>query len=122
MGSFIELNYTLRITKEQGFPTQLNVNQHFQNPYSLKDFQNKVFTFKNKPSIRVYQIPPVQCFLVEEINGRWLYWGLCQILEVTHDYLNKTTSGKYKITYINSPEEMKTVFKLIDQRPETNYF
>lgn len=50
------------------------------------------------------------------------YRGLCHIVEIKHDYINQTTSGKYKIIYLNSPGEMKIAHKLIDSNPETNYF
>jgi hypothetical protein len=67
-------------------------------------------------------MPPVRCFLVEDIDKMWLYWGLCHILEITHDYVNKVTSGKFKIIYLNTPEEMKQAFNLIDRNPDTGYF
>ena len=123
MGSFIEINDTLRITKEQGFPRELDITKHLKGPYDLKDFKGKIFEFKAKPDIRVYKIPPTRNFLVEDLNGKWIYWGLCHVLEVHHDYKNKITSGKYQIIRINSPEEMKQAFELIDfSRPELNYF
>ena len=122
MGSFIEINDTLRINKSQGFPDMLNVGQHKRTPYLLSDLKDKVFTFKDKPDIRIYKIPPVRNFLVEEVNGKWIYWGLCHILSVEHDYVNKTTSGTYKVIYLNSPKEMKQAFKLMDRREEVNYF
>jgi len=122
MGSIIEINDTLQITKEQGFPIELNLEQHLQTPYTLVDFHGKVFSFTNKPQIRIYKVPPVRNFLVENRNGKWIYWGRIHIIEITHDYVNRLTSGKFKITYINSPEEMKQAHKLIDQYPETNYF
>jgi len=122
MGSFIELNDTLRISKEKGFPAELEVDKHLAKPYSLEQVQGKVYTFQNKSGIRVYQMPPVRCFLVEDIDKKWLYWGLCHILEITHDYVNKVTSGKYKIIYLNTPEEMKQAFNLIDRNPDTSYF
>ena len=122
MGSFIEINDTLRITKEQGFPAELNVDQHMKNPFLIEDFEGRVFSFKDKPDIRIYKIPPVRNFLVEEIDGKWLYWGRCHILSVEHDYVNKTTSGTFSIIYLNSPEEMKQSFHLIDMREELNYF
>jgi len=31
MGSFIEINYTLQLTKEQGFPVELNLNKLLKN-------------------------------------------------------------------------------------------
>ena len=122
MGSFIETNDTLQITKEQGFPPELILDAHIKKPFTTEDFADRIFEFKNKKDIRIYQAPPVRNFFVENINGKWVYWGLVHILEVNHDNVSKVTSGKFKIIYINTPEEMKQAFKLIDQRPEFNYF
>ena len=121
MGSYVEINDTLQITKEQGFPKELDWKQHIVKPYDAEQFKDKVFEFKNKPNIRNYHMPPVRNFLVENINGKWIYWGLVHILEVKHDYINKVTSGKFKIKYINSPEEMKSAHNIIDRNSET-YF
>lgn len=41
------------------------------------------------------------------------------MLEVHHDYINKTTSGKFKIIYINCPEEMEIAHNLIDRNKDT---
>src|SRR3972149_7448758 len=120
MGSFIELNDTLRISKEQGFPEILDIKNDIKRPYSLSLVEGKIFTFKNKPAVRVYQMPPVRCFLVEDLDGKWIYWGLCHIVEITHDYINKTTSGKFKIIHLNNSEEVKKAFELIDRNSETN--
>lgn len=122
MGSFIEINDTLRINKEQGFPAELDIAQHLQNPFKLEDFASKVFSFSGKPKIRIYKIPPVRNFLVEEVDGKWIYWGLCFITETTLDYENENTSGKFKIIHINSPEQMKQMFELADRRHKLNYF
>lgn len=123
MGSFIETNDTLRITKEQGFPADLLLEKHLQKPYTLKDVEEKVYSFKNKPKLRIYHTPPVRNLLVEDLDGKWVYWGLCYILEVTHDYVKQETSGKYKIVRLNSPNEMKDMFKLTHYtNPEQNYF
>lgn len=122
MGSFLEINDTLRINKKQGFPNELEIEKHLVDPFILKDIEEKVFTFSGKPKIRYYHQPPVRTFLVEEINGKWIYWGLCHILELTYDYQKQTTSGKYKIISLNSPEQMKQTFDLTDQRQELNYF
>ncbi len=119
MGSYIEINDTLQITKEQGFPVELNWKQHLKNPYTAEQFKDKVFEFKNKSNIRNYQMPPVRNFLVENINGKWLYWGLVHVIEVKHDYINKTTSGKFKIIYINTPDEMKMAHNIIDRNKDT---
>ncbi|HZE87345.1 MAG TPA: hypothetical protein VE090_04010 [Methylomirabilota bacterium] len=98
------------------------LEKHLQTPYRLEDFQNKIFIFTNKPDIRLYKIPPVRNFLAENVNGKWIYWGLVHIVKVNHDYVKKTTSGKFKIIRINTPEEMKQAFNLTDTRPEFNYF
>lgn len=122
MGSQIEINDTLNITREQGFPVELDIEKHLKTPYKTEDFRDKVFAFKDKEGIRVYKIPPVRNFLVENKDGKWIYWGLCHIREEHHDCVNKVTSGKFKIIYINTPEEMKQVHSLTDRRPEKDYF
>lgn len=119
MGSYIEMNDTLQITKEQGFPKELDWKQHLITPFTAEQFKDKIFEFKNKANIRNYHMPPVRNFLAENIDGKWLYWGQIHMLEVHHDYINKTTSGKFKIIYINSPEEMEMAHNLIDRNEDT---
>ena len=123
MGSFIEINDTLRITKEQGFPAELNIEKHLKDPYSLSDVEGKIFSFTAKPKIRVYKAPPVRNFLAQDLNGKWIYWGLVYITEINHDYEKQETSGKFKIVRLNTPDEMKQMFELTHyNRPEENYF
>lgn len=122
MGSYIEMNDTLRISHAQGFPIELDIKKHLNKPYCADSFKDKIFEFKNKKDIRVYQMPPVRNFLVQDIDGKWLYWGLVHIVEIKHDYINKTTSGKFKIIYINTPHEMKTAFSLIDRGDGNNFW
>ena len=122
MGSFLIQNDTLQITKEQGFPQELDLEKHLQTSYKAEDLEGSVFSFTDKADIRNYQQLPVRNFLVENKDGKWIYWGLIHILEVTHNYEKKTTSGKFKVIYINTPDEMKKAFELIDRNPETSYF
>ena len=123
MGSYFEINDTLQITKEQGFPTdELDLERHLKNEYTEKDFEGKIFEFYDKPNIRNYQMPPVRNFLVENKNGKWIYWGLIHILEVTHNYEKKTTSGKFKIIHINNIEQMKMSHNIIDRNKNTDFF
>ena len=119
MGSYVEINDTLQITKEQGFPEELKLEKHLKIPYTAEMFKDKIFEFKDKPNIRNYHMPPVRNFLVENIEGKWLYWGMIHITEVKHDYINKTTSGKFKIIYINKPDEMEMAHNLIDRNKDT---
>ena len=122
MGSFIEANDTLQITREQGFPAELYVKVHLKTPYKAEDFKDKVFEFYDKPSIRIYHAPPVRNFFVENKDGKWIYWGLVHILEAVHNYETKTTSGKFKIIYIYTPEEMLKAHDLIDRNDLTRFF
>ncbi len=46
MGSFIEINDTLQISKEQGFPNELDYKQHKIKPFQTHDFEDKVLEFK----------------------------------------------------------------------------
>ncbi len=68
MGSYIAINDTLQITTEQGFPAELNFQQHEKQFLTAEDFQEKIFEFKNKDKIRVYHAPPVRTFLVQNIK------------------------------------------------------
>lgn len=118
MGSIIEINDTLQITREQGFPGVLDLEKHLKTPLKAEDFVDMVFEFKDKPKIRQYQQPPVRNFLAENREGKWIYWGLIHILEVTHNYIKQTTSGKFRIIYIYTPEEMDQAFHLTDRRAD----
>jgi len=119
MGSIIEINDTLQITREQGFPADLDIEKHKSTPFTAEQFTDRVFEFRDKPGIRFYQSPPVRNFLVENREGKWIYWGLVHIVEITHDHVGKTTSGKYKIIYLNTPEEMNKAHDLIDRDHDT---
>ena len=122
MGSKVTINDTLQLTKEQGFPDALNLETHLKSPYQAQDFENTVFEFKNKSTIRIYQGLPVRNFLVENRDDKWIYWGLVHMLEVTHNHENETTTGKFKIIYLYTPEEMKKAHELIDRRKEMQFF
>lgn len=122
MGSYVELNDTLQITKAQGFPEELSLEKHLTNPYSISDFTDKIFTFKNKPNIRIYHAPPVRVFLVENRDGKWIYWGQIHMIEVTTDLESQHTSGKYKFIKIFSPKEMKSAHDLLDGNEDTRFF
>jgi hypothetical protein len=102
MGSNIELNDTLQITTEQGFPADiLDLKRHQKNPITLEEVKDKEFEF-TKPDERIYHRPPIRNFLVHNINGKWLYWGHVFIIEQT--IKEGMTSGKFKIIKIYDPE------------------
>ena len=108
MGSYIELNDTLRITTEQGFPAdELDLSRHRETPLTANDFSDRVFEFHNKPGARLYHPPPNRNFLVHDIDGKWLYWGKIAMIEQTisgESRETQTTSGKYRIIEIFDPD------------------
>ena len=122
MGTQFIHNDSLQITREQGFPKELVYEKHLKKPFTAEDFKNKIFQFHDKQGLRFYQAQPTRNFLIENRDGKFLYWGLVHILESHLDYVNKIASGKFKIIYINTPEEMKKAYDLIDRRPEMNFF
>ena len=106
MGSLIEFDDTLQIAEEQGFPSDvLDLEKHRNNPISLEDVTDRIFEFSKKGA-RVYH-PSCRCFLVQNIDGKWLYWGHIQMVEQTirgESWKTPTTSGKYRIIKIYDPE------------------
>jgi hypothetical protein len=109
MGSYIELNDTLQLTSAQGFPKELVLEKHLKKPFCAQDFKGKVFSFKDKQNIRIFHPAPIRVFLVHNIDGKWLYWGHALIMEQTIHAETKTTSGKFVITKIYTPEHQRSM-------------
>ena len=109
MGSYIELNDTLQLTSEQGFPAELTLEQHHRKPFEASDFANRVFEFHDKPNLRIFHLSPTRVCLVHNIDGKWLYWGHAEILEQTIHAVSKTTSGKFIITKIYDREYQRLI-------------
>lgn len=122
MGSIIELNDTLQITTRQGFPKDLKLTRHLKKPFKANDLKGRIFEFHNKPKVRIYHAPPVRVFLAHNIKGKWLYWGLVEIIELNLDLVKKTTSGKFRIIKIFTPEEMKQAENILHTLKESKYF
>lgn len=120
MGTQFTHNDTLQISRKQGFPKELVYEKHLKKPLRAKDFKSKVFAFHDKVGLRVYQAG--RNFLLENRDEKYIYWGLVQILELHLDYRKKVVSGTYKILYINTPEEMKQAYQLIDRREGMDFF
>lgn len=84
MGSIIEINDTLQITADQGFPsTLLSLEKHLKEPITLSEVKGKVFSFAKKDRARIYQGDPVRVYLVQNIDGKWLFWGKIYIQSQT---------------------------------------
>ena len=57
MGSYIEINDTLQITKEQGFSKELDWKKHLKVPYTTEQFTVKKFKLKIKQIIVNKKLP-----------------------------------------------------------------
>ena len=121
MGGKLIMNDTLRISKAQGFPDFLDIQAHLKQPYDISLLDGKTFTFI-KPDIRAYQPHPIRVSWVEDIDGKWLYWGMISILRTTHDFEAGTTSGIYRVVKLFRPEEMKLYFDCKDGVESNNFF
>lgn len=131
MGSFIEINDTLQLTAEQGFPTGVfDRDQHVQNPVRLTDVAGQIFHFLNKPSPRIFHLDPVRVYFAHNINGKWLFWG--RIVMETQTILKKraadgswggewVTNGSYRVIDVYDPEYQK-IFTTREAPPGSNYF
>lgn len=119
MGSFVEVNDTLQITPEQGFPKDvLNYEVHVKSPISIDAVKDKIFNFHSKPRARLFQSDPVRVFLVENIGGKWLHWGhiYIQSQQITKKLDNNNqwhgeweTSGSFRIVTLYDPEYQRLV-------------
>jgi len=101
MGSHIEINDLLKISKERGFPKDLHLEDHVRDPQQSNRFLGQELTFWNNGE-RLYHRAPTRVFLVEEIEGKWLYWGHALIIEQTIKI--GRTEGKYQITKLYNPD------------------
>lgn len=109
MGSKIEINDTLKISKERGFPRGLVYEEHVRNYSGSQHFLGREFEFWNQDE-RLYHCGSTgtRVFLVEEMpDGRWLYWG--NALVTSQTISNGRTSGKFVITKIYEPEFQRRI-------------
>lgn len=131
MGNFIEVNDTLQITAEQGFPTDVfDLESHLKNPITLDDVKDETFEFKHKPRARVYHLEPVRIFLVQNIDGKWLFWGHAQIqtqtiskvLDENGEWTGKwQTGGTYIMSKVYDPEHQRRM-TVLESPPGKSYF
>ncbi|MCA9840271.1 MAG: hypothetical protein KC422_25395 [Trueperaceae bacterium] len=122
MGSTLRVNDTLQITREQGFPGELDIAIHLLTPFGLEAFKDRQFSFQDKEGIRNFQQPPVLNFLVENREGKHIYWGLIRILAVSHDYLKNATAGSYQLAKLYTPEQMRLAPQLIGLASNLDFF
>jgi hypothetical protein len=138
MGCSYELNDTLLLSADQGFPEEyFNYKEHLKDPSKAKSMEGRVFQFFNKRTARAFQLDPVRVFFFQNTDeGKWLAWGkvLIQSLHIEHvghtvdkDNLIKfqptdwMTSGSYKILEVYDPEYQKA-FTQHEAPSQWNFF
>ena len=131
MGTQVELNDTLQLTVEQGFPIDiLDLKKHREKPVHARDLAGKIFEFKFKEDARIFHLDPVRVFLVQNIGGKWLFWGhaLIQRQEIKKRNPGETwkageweTSGSFSIKQIYPPELQQSI-TLNESPPGKSYF
>jgi hypothetical protein len=132
MGSYIELNDTLQMTQEQGFPSHIfERSSHVKSPVTLEQVKDKSFEFWDKPGARIFHTDPVRVYFVENIKGKWLFWGRIFIqsqtidkqLDVNGKWDGKSwkTRGVYQIIDVYDPNYQE-VFTRHEAPPDRNFF
>jgi len=89
MGSFIELNDTLKLRRGVNFPEHIELGGVYD------------FTIDGR---RLYNLKPARVFLVEEIDGKWNYVGHAMILNQSIDAVMDKTSGRFEVILIYPPD------------------
>lgn len=132
MGSILDINDTLEITTEQGFPVDIfNLERHQRDPITLEEVEDQVFSFTGKVNPRIFQLDPVRVFFYHNIPNsqgetKWLAWGevLIQSLKIEKNpeaqhksKINESdpsqwvTSGTYKVLKVYDPEYQRVFTK-----------
>lgn len=132
MGTSVELNDTLLISEAQGFPAHLlDRDKHVANPLSLSAFEGKEFAFHDKDGARIFHLDPVRVYLVENKNGKWIFWGKAFVTKQTIEKSlvggvawkpgDWVTSGTFRIVEIFEPEYQET-FTRRESPPNKSFF
>lgn len=125
MGCNVYIKHILKLSKEEGFPLELRVEDHQANPDASRQFLGRSFEFEREGQGVHYYHAPQSVFLVEDVKGKWLYWGRAEITRQVTDSDTVTPrgkiSGKYVIVKIYDPESQKVITRE-ESDYEQNYF
>jgi hypothetical protein len=138
MGCAYEINDTLLLSAEQGFPSDVfSYERHVANPVTTADVAGRIFHFTGKPVARAFQLDPVRVYFVENtVEGKWLVWGKAFIQSLLIEKVKTTTnpqnaiefqpgdwltSGTYKIDEIYDPEYQR-IFTSRETPTAWNFF
>jgi hypothetical protein len=129
MGTKIEINDTLVLTNDQGFPAEtFKLSDHLKNPILIETLKDTIFHFQ-KDEARFFHMDPTRVFLVQSIDGKWLHWGhiliQSQTIEKVFDangqwHQEWMTSGTYKVVKVHPPEYQSLV--TVNESPANRSF
>jgi hypothetical protein len=114
-----EINDTLNLTCEHGFPSDLKFRDNLRDHAKvLRNFIGKEYGFF-RPGLRLFHDRDTRSWLVHNINGKWLYWGHARVLE--QRLVNGNTEGVYSIAKIYDP--ISQLITTLNEAPEgKSYF
>ena len=137
MGSYFELNDTLHITTEQGFPADVfDLARHQRSPIQLPDIADRIFEFHGKVGPRLFHLDPVRVFWFHNIGGKWLAWGHIGFIgqgirrapNAPPSGLSNvsrpedwTTWGRYRVVKVYDPDHQER-FTRAETPPGLSYF
>ena len=130
MGSSIEINDTLLLTTAQGFPALLSLDKHLVKPATIADIGDTLFSFTGKAGARLFHLAPVRVFLVQNIAGKWLFWGKAAVISQTIALTASPdeqapyeweTSGTFRVTEVYEPAYQRLA-TLRESAPGKSYF
>jgi hypothetical protein len=131
MGSTIELNDTLLLTPEQGFPADLlDWEKHHRQPIELTCVAGMTFEFTGKAGARLFHLAPTRVYLVQNIAKKWLFWGKALIvsqsiqkaLDANGEWAGQwTTSGSFTISDLYEPDYQER-FTRRESPPGSSFF
>lgn len=119
MGSKFEFNDTLKLSKGNGFPSDLDLDDFLEDPEAVaKRFLGTSHDFE-KSDVRIFHTGGTRVFLVEDVGGKWLYWGHAVLERLSTD--GEVTSGTYRITKLYDPAYQRLT--TINESPDgASYF
>ncbi len=116
MGCSYEINDTLLLSADQGFPSDVfSYERHVKTPVTIADVEGKIFSFKGKPAARAFQLDPVRVYFIENtVQGKWLVWGKAFIESLTIEHVKTTVNPKNAIQFQPGDWMTSGTFKVVE--------
>ena len=101
MGTMVEINDTLQLTTEQGFPAKiLDRAAHCKKPITLDALRGQILKFEHKPSARIFQLDPTKLPRyagAPNERGGYSIYKLAKVIDPPAPDLAKLTAANTRI-------------------------